>query len=390
MELLNNILDLLKKDSVSEIEYNGTDKLFYVSKGKRNFIPIFISDWRKEIKELLKKVEDSNQEEETNYLIEGTIRLTETNFARCHIVLPPISPVPLITIARKSVSLTNLDGLKSSGSMNIDMLNFLKAAIATNLTIVISGGTGSGKTTMLEAMTKEWGNHLRIGVVEDARELLLNQDNVFYLKSDVNTPGKDMNISTANLAWCVKQLQRMRCDKIIIGETRGEEFADFIVAAGSGAEGSLTTLHANNSRQCLQKMNGFINRAYQAPQSVINRSIADVVDVIVQIIRYPEGKYRVKEITLVTRTLSNDSAATITTSPIFEYDEINDTWKSNSALPDHITNHFRKYGYDTKKFTKIANPFNTTDSISTQKIGLNETNPEPIVNKKPSFLGGIF
>lgn len=208
-------------------------------------------------------------------------------------------------------------------------------------------------TTMLEAITKLWPNNIRIGVVEDAPELRLIQDNVAYLHSSVAKPGQPEN-SAASLQWCVAQLNRMRVDKMIIGETRGPEFASFLTAANSGNEGSLTTIHANDPAACLKKMNQFVNLAQTSPQRVINQNIASTIDLIIQLNKTPSGRYRTTYISEVTRQLGNDDAATIATQPIFEYSEATDDW-SYTPISDHLAIRFREKGYNSKFRKEIGN-----------------------------------
>lgn len=203
-------------------------------------------------------------------------------------------------------------------------------------------------TTMLEAATKLWPNNVRIGVVEDAPELKLIQPNVVYLKSSVRRPGIPED-DVATLDWCVAQLNRQRVDLIIIGETRGKEFASFLTAANSGCEGSMTTIHAANPRMCLQKMNQFVNQAFHSPQRVINQNISSTINIIIQLNKTEDGKYRTTGIEEVSKTLSKDESATIATQSIFEYVPETDSWIENK-ISDGLTEHFTKKGIDPRTF----------------------------------------
>lgn len=209
-------------------------------------------------------------------------------------------------------------------------------------------------TTFLEAATKLWPSHVRVGVVEDAPELRLIQPNVVYLKSSVRKPGVGEN-EIATLDWCVAQLNRMRADLIIVGETRGKEFASFLTAANSGCEGSLTTIHAANPKMALQKMNQFVNQAYSSPQRVINQNIAATIDIIIQLHKTPEGRYRTLAIEEVTQGLSQDESASIVLSPIFTYKEKLDDWEE-FPVSDHLRSKLIANGYDPKKFIKRQRP----------------------------------
>lgn len=220
--------------------------------------------------------------------------------------------------------------------------------------------TPTHNTTLLESLTKMWPDNARIGVVEDAPELALIQPNVFYLKSSVAKPGVGEN-QVATLQWCVAQLNRMRVDLIVIGETRGSEFANFLTAANSGCEGSLTTIHASEPRMALQKMNQFVNMAYSMPQRTINQNIANTIDIIIQLNKTIDGKYRCTSIEQVTTQLSNDDSATIALSPLFTYQPDSDTWKSFKPT-DQLRELFMKKGYN-EDFVKEAVPQQQTRGL---------------------------
>lgn len=207
-------------------------------------------------------------------------------------------------------------------------------------------------TTFLEAMTKYWKDDLRIGVVEDSPELRLLQPNVTYYHSSVWRPGTNKN-DVANLQWCVQQVNRARLDKLIIGETRGVEFLDFLIGANSGLEGSLTTLHANTPQLALQKMSQFTLQAIPQPVRVANKSISTTIDVIIQLTK-KNGKYRVTDICEVSEILGSDASATIATSPIFIWKESEDVWEKK-FISDKLRRKFEEKNYNIQTFEKLNN-----------------------------------
>lgn len=359
----NKCLNLLLDDDYSEIEANGPDLFFTKKKGKR--IPIeginlgSLERYMQGIKEgLVPQVKSAWPFRENSYLFEGPLRYTvETDEGpklirgRCHVVLPPAADYPQVTIAKKSTALPSLESIAERGSMSTEMLVFILAAVQANLTTAFSGGTGAGKTTMLEAVAKNFRYDIRIGVAEDAPELYLPQPNVSYLHSVPWQPGMNPN-DVATLSWVVQQYQRMRTDKLIIGETRGVEFADFLVAANSGMDGSLTTLHANNPVQCLDKMSNFALRASNAPVRTINNDIATSLDLIIQLIILPDGRHRIGEICEITNTLSNDESAKITTNTLFKYNHLTDGWEKVNQMSDALRKRFAQYGVSTDPFLK--------------------------------------
>lgn len=354
----NKCLNLLVEDDYSEIEANGPNEFFAKKKGKR--IPLegialeSLERYSDGIKKgLVPHVHSAWPFRENSYLFEGPLRYYAGDKfirGRCHIVLPPAADYPQVTIAKKSTALPSLEAIASKGSMSTEMMALLLAAVAGNLTIVVSGGTGAGKTTMLEALSKHFRYDQRIGVAEDAPELYLPQPNVSYLHSVPWQPGMNPN-DVATLSWVVQQYQRMRTDKLIIGETRGVEFADFLIAANSGMDGSMTTIHANNPVQALDKMTNFALKGTNAPVRTVNQDIAASLDLIVQLMILPDGRHRVKEICEITNTIGTDESAKITTNAIFRYDKASDAFEKVGMISDALRAKLTNEGVDVQPFT---------------------------------------
>lgn len=350
---IKDVIDkcLIKDNTISELEMNGTNSIFIRRNGKREEIADVFSDLKEYTDNTLELAKIINPDDSLEFLTEGKLDLGESGTARVHIVWPPVSDVPLVTIAKKSTSLTTLDEIFKSGSMSFKMLNFLKACVEARFNIVFSGSTGSGKTTFLEAMTKEVPKSTRIGVVEDSPELNLIQDNVCYLRSTPWKPGMDSN-KEVTLDWCVRQINRMRTDLLIIGETRGKEFKEFITASNSGMEGSMTTLHANSPRLALQKMTQFVMEAQPQPVQIINKSIANTIDLIVQLDKNELGEYKTTSIESISNTLGTDEAATIATTPLTKYNPAIKSWDDRFLISDKMRATFNSLGYDTNTFMK--------------------------------------
>lgn len=209
----------------------------------------------------------------------------------------------------------------------------------------------TGNTTFLEACTKLIPMSTRIGVIEDSPELALIQPNVTYLHSHLWKPGME-DKEVASLDWCVRQINRMRTDLIIVGETRGPEFKEFITAANSGMEGSLTTLHANTPKMALSKMASFIMEASPQPIRAINKVIGSTIDIVVQLGKTVEGRYRLLGIDEVTSMLGQDENAEIATTPLTIYNEQTDRWTDTFLISDRLRKRFIEKGYDVKDFTK--------------------------------------
>lgn len=355
------ILEIIQKylvstDSVSELEFNNYSSIHARVNGKRTLLPEKFqseSEYNNEIIKLVKEINPYFDEatDRLEYLQEGRLNLSNRNVARAHIVLPPASDCPIVTIAKKTTSLVTLDDIYNNNSMSTKMKNFMKAAIDAKLTTVFVGSTGSGKTTFLEAISKLIPMETRIGVVEDSPELQLIQNNVVYLHSMPWRPGMNPN-NEVTLDWCVKQINRMRTDLLIIGETRGKEFYQFLMGANSGMDGSMTTLHANSPKAALEKMAQFCMEAQTVPMRVINKLIAGTVDIIVQLDKTVDGEYKTTGICEVSRILGNDEDATIATTMLTEYDKMNKTWNDKFLISDPLRNKLILKGYDCGTFLK--------------------------------------
>lgn len=220
----------------------------------------------------------------------------------------------------------------------------------THMYLASSAYIPTHNTTMLEALSKSIPDQYRIGVAEDTPELVLTQSNISYLRSVPHQPGMDPN-DVATLSWVVQQFQRMRTDRVIIGETRGKEFADFLVAANSGMDGSMTTMHAENPVRCLNKMTSFaLKGSENTPLRSINNEIANAIDIIVQLV-IVDGKHRVSHIQEITPTLGNTDEAKITTQPLYCWDRESDLFYKEENMTDNLRQEIMSRGINIDQFT---------------------------------------
>jgi len=219
--------------------------------------------------------------------------------SRVNIAIRPISvDGPMVSIRKFSERPFSMDKLVEVGSIRPQMVDLLHAAVQGRISIIISGGTGSGKTTLLNALSNFIPSDERLITIEDAAELQLQQPHVGRLETrPANAEGKG-EIRQREL---VKNALRMRPDRIIVGECRGEEAFDMLQAMNTGHEGSMTTIHANTSRDAMKRLEQMVAMAgiAMSPGS-IRSTIASAIRVVVQLQRLPDGKRRVTSISEIT------------------------------------------------------------------------------------------
>jgi pilus assembly protein CpaF len=219
--------------------------------------------------------------------------------SRVNIAIRPISvDGPMVSIRKFSERPFSMDALVDVGSIRPQMVELLRAAIRGKISIIISGGTGSGKTTMLNALSNYIPVDERLITIEDAAELQLQQPHVGRLETrPANAEGKG-EIRQREL---VRNSLRMRPDRIIVGECRGEEAFDMLQAMNTGHEGSMTTIHANSTRDALKRLEQMVAMAgLQMSPGSIRSTIASAVRLIIQLQRLPDGKRRVLDISEIT------------------------------------------------------------------------------------------
>lgn len=383
---------------VSEIEINGPDNVQLRVNGEREPLgktvghPVAWTDVI-EFGNTMADVEAHSSHYGKSYkdsycLWEGGLRLHDKAGrlivkARFHCVKPPVCEFPLVTIAKQSTTLTTLEAIQRSGSMTMDMMMFIQVLVKTKQTIVFSGGTGAGKTTFMSACCKEMDPLERVGIYEDTPELYIQNDipNSFNMMSFPAQPGVNPN-DQADLDWCIRQGQRQRVDRLLVGECRGPEFASFLTAANSGFDGSMTTMHANDPKQALDKMASFTKRApgnASTPMSSINHDIAMSINYIIQLAGENQTGhgYRVTAIEEVSNTVGSDDAAKIKTQTIYSYDPVSDSW-SNPIGPEN-DRMLQALNYIKTTHTLAGNPAleGKTQRPLTQQSFLNTTHAIP-------------
>jgi len=219
--------------------------------------------------------------------------------SRVNVVIPPVAPKsPTITIRKFRADKLSMDDLVRAGTITQEIVDFLAACVKLKLNILISGGTGTGKTTFLNALSAFIPESERIVTIEDPVEVKLQQPHVVSLEArPANIDGRG-EITQRDL---LRNTLRMRPDRIIIGEVRGPEAFDMLNAMNTGHEGSLSTIHANSPRDALARIENMVLMAnLDLPDRAIREQMASALHLIVQLARFTDGVRRVTHVTEVT------------------------------------------------------------------------------------------
>jgi Flp pilus assembly protein, ATPase CpaF len=264
--------------------------------------------------------------------------------SRVNAIIPPLSlKGPVLTIRKFSKEPFQVDDLIKFGTWTKETADFLKACVEGKLNIVVSGGTGSGKTTTLNILSSFIPSDERIVTVEDAAELQLRQEHVVTLEArPANIEGKGQ-ITMRDL---VKNCLRMRPDRIIVGEVRGGEALDMLQAMNTGHDGSLTTGHANSPRDMLARLETMVLMAgMNLPDKAIREQIASAIDLIIHQARLPDGTRKITNITEI-QGMEGD---VVTMQDIFVFEQ---RGKDENG---HIIGRFKPTGIRPKFLDKLIN-----------------------------------
>ncbi|MFC3581375.1 CpaF family protein [Sphingomonas hylomeconis] len=292
---LGPLEELLADPSITDIMVNGPDQTYVERKGQLVLANIQFRD-EEHLFQIAQRICNSvgRRVDQTTPLADARLK----DGSRVNVIVPPLSlRGTAISIRKFSDKPITLDMMAGFGSMSPKMATALKIAGASRFNIVISGGTGSGKTTMLNALSKMIDPGERVLTIEDAAELRLQQPHWLPLETrPANLEGQG-EISIRDL---VKNALRMRPDRIILGEIRGSECFDMLAAMNTGHDGSMCTLHANSPREALARMENMVMMSdIKVPKEAISRQIADSVELIIQVKRLRDGSRRVTNVTEV-------------------------------------------------------------------------------------------
>ena len=293
---LGPIQSLLRNDQITEIMVNRFDSIYIEQEGKILQSQLRFSNeehLRRTIERIVAHV--GRRIDESSPLVDARL----PDGSRVNAVVPPIAlDGAILTIRKFSAEPFTIDDLTSLGTISEEAAEFLKTCVEAKLNVLISGGTGSGKTTTLNVLSSFIPDDERVITVEDAAELQLGQPHVVRMESrPVNIEGKGL-ITIRDL---VRNSLRMRPDRIVVGEVRDGAALDMLQAMNTGHEGSLTTIHANSSKDALVRIENLVLMAgVEFPIRVIREQISEAIDIIIHQARLRDGSRRVTEICEVT------------------------------------------------------------------------------------------
>jgi len=287
---------LLQDDQVSDILVNGCDHVYVERRGKLELSNVKFND-NEHLRKIIDKIVNQvgRRVDESSPLVDARL----PDGSRVNAVIPPLAlDGPALSIRKFSTDKLQLSDLIANLSMTREMGEVLQAAVQSRLNILISGGTGSGKTTLLNMLSGFIPSDERIITIEDAAELQLRQEHVVRLETrPANIEGRG-EITQREL---VKNTLRMRPDRIVIGEVRGAETLDMLQAMNTGHDGSLTTVHANNPREALMRVETLVAMSgFEIPSKAMRTYIASAIGLILQQNRLSDGTRKLVSIQEVT------------------------------------------------------------------------------------------
>ena len=290
------ITELLNDDSITEIMVNGPDSIYVEVDGKivKEESVSFIND-KHIIRTIQRIVEPLGRTiDAANPMVDARLR----DGSRLNAIIPPLSLTgPVLTIRKFAKNLETIDDLLLKGALTNDMAIFLKACVEAKCNIIISGGTGTGKTTLLNILSSFIHPEERIITIEDAAELRLKQEHVISLETRLTNYEGEGEVTIRDL---VRNSLRMRPDRIIVGEVRGKEAFDMMQAMNTGHEGSITTLHANGPVDALNRLETMIlMNEMSIPVAAVRGYIENAIDIIIQIDRLTDGRRKITSISEV-------------------------------------------------------------------------------------------
>jgi pilus assembly protein CpaF len=337
---LGPLEELLADPDVSDILVNRHDQVYVEKHGLLSPVDAIFKDDRHLMRIIERIVSTVGRRiDESNPMVDARLM----DGSRVNAIIPPLAlDGPVLSIRRFRTDKLKADDLVAGESITEPMMAFLKAAVGCRLNIIISGGTGAGKTTLLNVLSSFISDKERIVTIEDAAELLLRQRHVIRLETrPANIEGKG---AIRQRQLLINSL-RMRPDRIIVGEVRGDEAVDMLQAMNTGHDGSLTTIHANSPRDALYRLDTMVAMAnLNLPDKAIRHQVASAINLVIQVSRMADGSRRVVNISEITG-MEGD---VITMQDIFVFE------KTGITPEGKVAGRFRATGIRPKASERLA------------------------------------
>ena len=311
---LGPLEELLADPEISDILVNRYNQVYIEKEGRLEDTPVTFRD-DKHLMQIIERIVSSVGRRIDESTPMADARLPDGS--RVNAIIPPLAlDCPVLSIRRFQSDKLGAEDLIARNSLTAPMLDFLEAAVRSRLNVVVSGGTGAGKTTFLNLLSGYINDTERIVTIEDAAELMLRQRHVVRLETrPPNIEGKG---AVAQRQLVINAL-RMRPDRIVVGEVRGEEALDMLQAMNTGHDGSLTTVHANSVRDALYRLDTMVAMAnLNIPDRAIRQQISSAVNILVHVSRMSDGTRKVTGVAEITGM----EGETITLQDIFEFEKL--------------------------------------------------------------------
>ncbi|MDD3528991.1 MAG: CpaF family protein [Gallionellaceae bacterium] len=293
---LGPLESLMADESVADILINGYKEVFIERNGLLQKSKIRFID-NKHLMRIVQRIIAplGRRVDEGNPMVDARL----PNGGRINVIIPPVSiNGPVVSIRKFRTKALEASDLLTYGTLNDDMLEFLRQATVARCNIVISGGTGSGKTSFLNMLAQFIPEGERVITIEDAAELQLLHEHVVRLET---RPAGLEDVAEVTARDLLRNSLRMRPDRIIVGEVRGGEAVEMLQAMNTGHDGSMSTIHTNSPRECLHRLEMLLHfGGWQGTETNLRRQIAGALDLIVHLARLPNGKRRVMSISEIT------------------------------------------------------------------------------------------
>ena len=345
-DVLNELFGLgpleafLRDPAISDILVNRHNRIYIEREGRLEESDAVFKD-DKHLLQIIERIVSAvgRRIDESSPMVDARL----ADGSRVNAIIPPLAlDGPVLSIRRFRTDRLGAQDLVERDSMTQPMLDFLKAAVSARLNILVSGGTGAGKTTLLNILSSFISDRERVITIEDAAELMLRQRHVVRLETrPANIEGK----GAVRQRELVINALRMRPDRIVMGEVRGEEALDMLQAMNTGHDGSLTTIHANSPRDALHRLDTMVAMAnLNMPDKAIRQQVASAVNLVVQVARQSDGTRRVTAVAEVTGM----EGEVITMQDLFLFE------KSGITPEGRVTGKFRATGIRPKVSDKLA------------------------------------